>query len=307
MLQISKNISIASAEIELIAIRSQGTGGQNVNKISSAIHLRFDIKKSSLDAVYKNRLLQLKDKRISKKGILIIKAQQYRTQEKNRTSALQRLKKIIESIVKDANIWLDGNMPLEQYKPPFSNTFCSHTYTINTENIEQLIQAAIQTTASLAPLNFLEQKIESVETIVETGGLAKRFVTKVKSTVVEMSPTLTKNFNVKIGNMHRYHFVGDKYAANLGAMNPSSPYNSINQAKRLLWDLSVIGQYDWTVEKKELIIYMPEDDKITYSKKQYENAKDTLSRFEEEADKKEIMLFTTCSAKHASERLIKAA
>jgi ribosome-associated protein len=100
MLQISKNISIASAEIELIAIRSQGTGGQNVNKISSAIHLRFDIKKSSLDAVYKNRLLQLKDKRISKKGILIIKAQQYRTQEKNRTSALQRLKKIIESIVK---------------------------------------------------------------------------------------------------------------------------------------------------------------------------------------------------------------
>lgn len=99
-LQISKNISIASAEIELIAIRSQGTGGQNVNKISSAIHLRFDIKKSSLDAVYKNRLLQLKDKRISKKGILIIKAQQYRTQEKNRTSALQRLKKIIESIVK---------------------------------------------------------------------------------------------------------------------------------------------------------------------------------------------------------------
>ena len=219
----------------------------------------------------------------------------------------QAMESLIESIVKDANIWLDGNMPLEQYKPPFSNTFCSHTYTINTENIEQLIQAAIQTTASLAPLNFLEQKIESVETIVETGGLAKRFVTKVKSTVVEMSPTLTKNFNVKIGNMHRYHFVGDKYAANLGAMNPSSPYNSINQAKRLLWDLSVIGQYDWTVEKKELIIYMPEDDKITYSKKQYENAKDTLSRFEEEADKKEIMLFTTCSAKHASERLIKAA
>lgn len=97
MLTISNNVTLADWEVELSAIRATGNGGQNVNKVSSAIHLRFDINRSTLPAIYKQKLLALADSRITKDGVIIIKAQSYRTQEQNREDALNRLKELIVS------------------------------------------------------------------------------------------------------------------------------------------------------------------------------------------------------------------
>lgn len=98
MLQITQMVVIPDDEIELNAIRSQGSGGQNVNKVSSAIHLRFDIQASSLPEFYKAELLKLTDSRITKEGVIVIKAQTHRTQEKNRTEALSRLQQLVKSV-----------------------------------------------------------------------------------------------------------------------------------------------------------------------------------------------------------------
>ena len=95
---ITSKVTIANNEIKISAIRAQGAGGQNVNKVSNAIHLRFSINPSSLPEPLKERLLQLNDQRINSEGIIVIKAQQYRSKEKNRDEALRRLFKLIVSV-----------------------------------------------------------------------------------------------------------------------------------------------------------------------------------------------------------------
>ena len=104
MLFITSNISIADTEIDFTAVRCQGPGGQNVNKVSSAIHLRFDVRASSMPEIYQERLLKLSDHRITKEGVVVIKAQRYRSQDKNRAEALQRLQDLLQSVTHNPKV-----------------------------------------------------------------------------------------------------------------------------------------------------------------------------------------------------------
>ncbi len=104
MLIVSNTISIPDDEIDMSAIRAQGAGGQNVNKVASAIHLRFDIHASTLPDWCKEKLLTMSDQRITQEGVVIIKAQNFRTQEKNRIDALVRLKQLIQIATKPKKV-----------------------------------------------------------------------------------------------------------------------------------------------------------------------------------------------------------
>jgi ribosome-associated protein len=95
---------IPESEVEITAMRSQGAGGQNVNKVSSAIHLRFDIRKSSLPEDHKERLLSLRDQRITRDGVLVIKAQSHRSQDMNRAEAFGRLQELVASVAEPPRV-----------------------------------------------------------------------------------------------------------------------------------------------------------------------------------------------------------
>jgi len=124
VLHITHNLSIPLHDMEFLAIRSQGAGGQNVNKVASAIHLRFDVRKSSLPEYLKSKILASRDRRISTEGIIVIKAQEYRRQEKNRQAALARLKAIVLQATKK-----------EKVRKPTRASRASHEKRLQTKNI----------------------------------------------------------------------------------------------------------------------------------------------------------------------------
>ena len=221
----------------------------------------------------------------------------------------QSVQGLISVISDDLTAWLSSEGSLFDYKPPYQNSFVTEIETMHSSGLKDLLKSAIQNHASLASLNFIEEDAEDEYSVSKdkSSPLSTRWIKKVKGKVLEHDNNLKKNFNFKIGKIHSYHYVSNHYVANLAAMNPARVNASWNEAKKLLWDLSVVRDYSFDLTQKELIVFMPEFDEVSYTDKQYKDAQDYLSLYEEEADKKEIVLIATSSPEKAAKRLLIAA
>jgi hypothetical protein len=201
--------------------------------------------------------------------------------------------------------WLSAEKSFQNYTSLVGNMYLGPAKTLNADNIDDILKIAIRNTASLASLNFIESEDDEIAEHSKVGSYTTRFIKLVKQEVLSSNIVAKNNFNKTIGKIHKYHFVGNHYVANLAAMNPATANRSIGEAKKSLWDLSVAKDYSFDLEQSELIMFLPANDEIQYSDKQYKNAKALLDFFEEEADKKQILLTVTSSAHNAAERLLK--
>lgn len=204
--------------------------------------------------------------------------------------------------------WLDTTGSFESFQPHISNMHIGEVATMNAHSISDLIKIGIRSTSALANLSAVDASVDLIESEpTALGSLTTRWIKSIKTKVVEMNPNARANFDKTIGKVHKYHFVGNHYVANFATMNPARSSGSMNEAKKLLWDLSVVKDYSFDLENVELLMYLPKFDEIQYSPSQFKRAEGLLKYLEDESDKKNIRLIITDKHEVAVKRLIDAA
>ncbi len=213
--------------------------------------------------------------------------------------------KIISFVVDELTDFLKGNNQLNNYIPSIKNIIRGNGENLFAHDIDGLLKSEIQSFASLSNINFTES-LDHKNTVSD--GMNLRWLKQVKAAVCETKPQLANNFNVKLGKSnHKYDFICNQYLANFSAMNPAYANQSLGEAKKKLWDLTVAPQYDFTLIRQELLVFIPKKDDLVYSAKQYNLAKNHLEQLEQEADKQKVRLVVFNNPLQASERIIEAA